>query len=485
MSNGNIERRTFLRRASGAAAAALGSRLPRPTGAMAATTNRKPNILYILCDQWRAQDVGYAGNGEVRTPNIDRLATESVNLTNAVSACPVCSPYRASLLTGKYPLSNGVFVNDVYLRPDEDSFPRVLNRAGYDTGIIGKWHLDGHGSRSSFIPRERRQGFRFWRALECTHDYNKSYYFGDEDIRHTWEGYDAIAQTNEARNYIRDHRNGAPFFLYLSWGPPHAPYLTAPEKYRDMYDGASLTLRPNVPKEREEEARRDIAGYYAHMTALDDCVGMLVETLRECGIEDNTILVFTADHGDMLYSQNSMKKQQPWEESIRVPFLVRYPETLGNRGREIDMPISTPDIMPTLLGLSGVTVPGSVEGSDYSGVLTGRTTPSNECSLIMCPHPFGQWSKRIGGREFRGVRTRRYTYARDLNGPWLLFDNWMDEYQLNNLVNRQSTSSLKKHLDSLLDRKLDETGDRFLPGMDYIREFGYTVDETGTVPYTM
>jgi len=231
-------------------------------------------------------------------------------------------------------------------------------------------------------------------------------------------------------------------------------------------------------------AKKDIAGYYAHIAALDDCVGWVNETLKECGLQDNTILVFTSDHGDMLYSQGGRKKQQPWDESIKVPFLIRYPAVLGAGGSRLDMPFNTPDIMPTLLGLSGIDVPDTAEGEDYSGVLTGREKAGNDAALIMCPQPFGQWIRRIGGREFRGVRTRRYTYTRDLNGPWLLYDNAKDPYQMNNLCNKTKYARVQKQMEAILARKLKETNDQFLSGPEYIKKWGYVVDKNGTVPYT-
>jgi arylsulfatase A-like enzyme len=472
---------------------------------------KQPNVIFVFGDQWRAQATGYAGNPTVRTPNLDRLAGESVNFTHAIAGCPVCSPYRASLLTGQYPLTHGVFVNDVYLQPNRHSLADAFAENGYATAYIGKWHVDGHG-RSSYIPPERRQGFDYWKVLECTHSYNESaYYAGDSDEKRYWEGYDAIAQTRDAQRYIRDHVDRGPeepFLLVLSWGPPHAPYGTAPEAYRALYEAEDIVLRPNVPEAEvaramEERAQRlarragkgvpssrfqstlreDLAGYYAHCTALDDCVGSLLETVRACGIEEETILVFTSDHGDMLGSHGQFKKQQPWEESIRVPFLLRYPALLGHEGREVEALIDAPDIMPTLLGLSGLAIPDTVEGLDYSAYLQGGENPSDGATLLMCPQPFGQWAKpQHGGREYRGLRTQRYTYARTLEGPWLLFDDEQDPYQMENLV--AAHAALVRELDERLQQRLDAMGDEFLPGLDYIRRWGYPVDETGTVPYT-
>ncbi|MHC4418538.1 MAG: sulfatase/phosphatase domain-containing protein, partial [Planctomycetota bacterium] len=226
-------------------------------------------------------------------------------------------------------------------------------------------------------------------------------------------------------------------------------------------------------------------GYYAHIAALDDCVKKIIDTLAQCSLEKDTILVFTSDHGDMLYSQGERKKQRPWDESIKVPFLLRFPAVLGNKGRRIDMPFNTPDIMPTLLGLSSIGIPGAVEGSDFSDVLKGAGRGYNEAALIMCPAPFGQWQReKHGGREYRGIRTRRYTYVRDLKGPWLLYDNAEDPYQLKNLCNSPEKAELQRELDRILAQKLEQTKDEFLPAGQYIKKWSYTVDKTGTVPYT-
>lgn len=473
-----LNRRAFIRTA--AAGAWAMTRAAHAGAEYSATT--RPNLVFVFADQWRAQATGYAGDPNAHTPNLDRLAAQSVNCANAVSTCPVCSPYRGSLMTGCYPLTHGVFLNDVPLAPDRVSFADVLNDAGYLTGYIGKWHLDGHG-RSAFIPPERRQGFAFWRAQECTHDYNRSHYFADTDQALTWEGYDALAQTREAQRFLREDAGDNPFALFISWGPPHNPYETAPEEFRALFDPEKIALRPNVPEPAAAEARRDLAGYYAHGAALDACLGMLLTTLDELGLSENTVFVFTSDHGDMLGSRGEQRKQRPWDEAVRVPLLVRFPARLGAAQREVACPIATPDLMPTLLRLMGVTPP-AVEGHDYSEVLAGaQPAETDAAALIACYTPFGEWTRGKGGREYRGIRTAHHTYVRSLDGPWLLYDNEADPYQMSNLCDDAARADLRNRLDSLLQAKLDALGDRFLPGPEYIRQWGYTVDANGTAPY--
>jgi arylsulfatase A-like enzyme len=251
-----------------------------------------------------------------------------------------------------------------------------------------------------------------------------------------------------------------------------------------MFKAENIKLRPNVPKDQEEKARKDLAGYYAHIAALDDCVGDILKTIKETGIEDNTIFVFTSDHGDMLYSHGWQRKQKPWDESIKVPFLLRYPAVLGKKAKEIDVLFGAPDIMPTLLGLSGIKIPRTVEGEDFSRVFAGKKKSKKQAALISCPAPFGEWTRKKGGREYRGVRTRRYTYARTLKGPWLLYDNKKDPYQLNNLCNKPKYAKLQQRLESVLAKRLEETNDDFLSGWDYIKKWKYVVHENGTAPFT-
>jgi arylsulfatase A-like enzyme len=451
--------------------------------AMAAhAAERKPNVVVLIADQWRAQAFGFAGDPNVKTPNFDKLASESVRFAQAVSGISVCSPTRASLLTGQRPLTHGVFINDVPLNPEATTVAKVFKeKGGYDTAAIGKWHVDGHG-RESFIPRERRQGFDYWKVLECTHDYNNSRYYSDTPVKMTWSGYDAQKQAEDAAEYIRAHGKGEkPFLLWLAWGPPHNPYLTAPDKYRMMYRPDDLKLRPNIPAEQQAQARKDLAGYYAHCSTLDDALTTLLDALRDSGQAENTIFLFTADHGDMLGSQGMQRKQKPYEESVRVPMLVRWPAGLKG-GRSVEAPINTEDVMPTLLGLAGLPIPKSVEGLSYADYLRGGADPSDGCALIACPSPFGEWERRRGGKEYRGIRTARYTYVRDLNGPWLLFDNQADPYQEKNLVGQPEHAALQAELDTKLQAKLKKEHDDFRPGPEYIAKWGWQVNANGTAP---
>lgn len=443
----------------------------------------KPNIVFVFADQWRAQSMGYAGNPDVKTPNLDKLITEGVCFNNAVSTSPVCTPYRAMLLTGQYVLKNGMFMNDISLNPDSKSFAKLFKQEGYNTAYIGKWHLDGKG-RSSYIPKERRQGFDYWKVLECSHGYNNSNYWGNDDKLHTWEGYDAEAQTKDAIAYIEEQaKSKKPFSLILSWGPPHAPYQTAPKEFQDLYKNMDVQLRPNVPEELTKKTKEILRGYYAHCSALDSYIKQLQDAIKRSNIEDNTIFVFTSDHGDMINSHGKMKKQRIFEESAKIPFIVKYPALLGKEGKKSDFLLNTLDILPTLLGMSGINIPAELDGENITDIILEKTEDHRKASLITCVQPFGQWKRARGGKEFRGIITKTHTYAKDLYGEWLLFDNVADPYQLNNLASNSSFESISNNLDELLNEELSRLNDEFLTGPEYIEKWGHIIDSTGTVPY--
>jgi arylsulfatase A-like enzyme len=238
-----------------------------------------------------------------------------------------------------------------------------------------------------------------------------------------------------------------------------------------------------VPADKVEKVQNDLRGYYAHMTAIDDCVGQLRSTLKEQGLDENTIIVFTADHGDLMGSHGAWNKQQPYDESIRVPFLIHHPKAFGPQGKKSKALMNSPDIMPTLLGLTGIEVPKSVEGKDFSQILLGKKKNDVTHTLISCVQPFGQWIRSKGGKEYRGLMTENYTYVRDLKGPWLLFDRTKDPFQLNNLVGQPSLAAIQSKLDRDLLNELKIRKDEFLPGLDYIKKWNYVIDATETVPY--
>ena len=448
----------------------------------------KPNILILLADEWRGNATGYAGDPNVKTPNLDRLAKSGLNFCNAVSVCPVCTPFRAALQTGRFPTSTGMFLNDAYLPSEELCLAEILQGAGYARGIIGKWHLDGHG-RDSFIPPDRRQGWDYWKVDECTHDYNHSvYYSGNDPEKKIWKGYDAFAQTQDAQAYLKAKAaNGQPFALEIAFGPPHFPVDQAPPEYKKMYPPQRIKLPPNVPPSQQKRAIAELQGYYAHCTAMDHCIGELLATLDETGLASNTIVVFTADHGETMgsHGNNPDQKQVPWDEASRVPFLLRFPAAHGPAGVTVKTPLTTPDILPTLLGLAGIPIPKCVEGDDLSATVRNPAFAEDRAALYEGIAPFAHLGGegQANNREYRAIRTSRHTYVRDLKGPWLLYDDVADPYQITNLVNHPEAAALQKELDARLQAELKKRGDEFRNGQYYINLWGFHVRNGGSVDY--
>ena len=439
----------------------------------------------------RAQATGYGEDPNVKTPYLDALAGESLSFVNAISNCPVCTPYRACLLTGQYPLTHGLFMNDLCLPDNGHSLGQELKREGYDTAWIGKWHLDGHG-RKNPVPPDRRQGFDYWKVLECTHNYpNSQYYSGIDTTPRFWEGYDAYAQTEDAVRFIEDRKNDQnPFALFLSFGTPHDPYDTAPEDLRSLYPPEALTLRKNVPEHRQDIAREQLIGYYAHISAIDRCVEWVNEAIQKTGLLENTILVFTSDHGDMIESQwhdagvdRGVRKQVPYDESVRVPLLIRYPDRFDRSGRVIPVPIATPDLMPTLLALCGMPIPETVEGVNLLPATETGADLDRVGVLIATYSPFSDWRTAAGGRPYRGVRSDRYTFVRDRNGPWLLFDNREDPFQFDNLVNTSAAAATQAILDRELTALLSTQGDSFESPEELRARWGYEINDNEEIPY--
>jgi arylsulfatase A-like enzyme len=182
----------------------------------------------------------------------------------------------------------------------------------------------------------------------------------------------------------------------------------------------------------------------------------------------------------MLFSQNQQRKQRAWEESARVPLLMRIPESFGLKPQRLNATINSEDVMPTLLALCGLRIPKSVEGLDFSPVLRGGQDPSGGDTIVRCISPFGEYARRNGGREYRALRTADHTYARTLEGPWLLYDNKNDPYQTNNLITSAVHRDLQARLDRRLREKLAAQGDDFRPGPEYVRKWSYHVDANET-----
>lgn len=363
-----------------------------------------PNLLFIVADQFRAMCLDPGGD-PVSTPFLDALAADGVSLTHAVSSYPVCSPHRAMMMSGQYPEANGVTHNvnsetaewGVGLRPDAPSWAAVLRDAGYSTGYIGKWHLEApvpedavHGAGvledgrywDAWSPPDRRHGFDFWHSYGCCDDHLTPHYWTSDAGRHQRvdvTGWSAAHETDVAIEFLRRAAApagaGTPFALAVSWNPPHQPFDQLPPNSDTSYgqlSAAELLTRPNV--NLSSDAGREAAGiaplYYAAVSAIDTQLGRLMESLDSLGLTEDTLVIFTSDHGQQMGSHGLLYKNVPFEESMRIPWVMCWPGHLDTAAAD-RVGISSVDIAPTLLGLMGLSsdVPEHMHGQDFSPAL--------------------------------------------------------------------------------------------------------------------
>jgi arylsulfatase A-like enzyme len=432
-----------------------------------------PNILLVFADQQRAGMLGCEGNHQAITPNLDLFSTRGTLVEHCIANSPVCCPSRGTMWTGTYPTTHRVLSNDLPVRTDLPTLATVCRDAGYRTGYVGKWHLDGV-PRSKFTPPgARRLGFDdFWAAYNCSHSYYQAKYYRDTPNLVTDPRYEPTVQTDLAIEFLDTHPVDRPFLLALSWGPPHDPYPQVPEQFRAMFDPATIEPRGNAqpdavnPLARGLDFRRTYADYYAAVSALDAEFGRLLAHLKARGLSDNTIIVFTSDHGDMLWSHGWMKKQSPYEESIRVPLVIAGPGL--PQARTSSTLFGLVDLMPTLLGLAGLPIPATVQGCDRSSKLAA-TRDQQDVQFIMNHHACDEAAIQ-GMPEWRGLRTNRYTYVEQTgHQPWLLFDNLVDPLQLHNRIDQDDV--LVASLSQQIRQFLAETSDPFLPGDQLLRNY--------------
>ena len=440
--------------------------------------------------------MGCAGNAEIQTPHIDRLAKEGMLFRRTYANVPVCCPARATLLTGTYAHKNGMVANDLRLREDQVTIAKILKEAGYRTGFIGKWHLDGGPREPGFVPPgPRRLGFDFWAAYECHHRHFAPVYFRDTPEVIQVNKFEPEASCDFGVEFLKSQPADKPFFLTIQMGPPHDPY-GAPEEYMRRYDPEKITppanwqagselskspdllRRPWVPERPAVPlgGKEEIAAYYAAITAMDEQVGRLMQTLKETGQDENTIVLFTSDHGDMLGSHGMRRKRKPHDESARVPGIVRWPGKIP-ANKVVETLFSHVDMAPTLLALAGQPVPAQMQGTDLSRVARGETTVGPEAVLLQIFVPMLGDQIPAG---WRGVVTAQHTYARYEAKPWVLFDHAKDPHEMRNLAEEPDSAALQKEMDAKLAALMLKNGDDWRFNSNDLVESGVLFNGTKT-----
>ena len=438
----------------------------------------RPNVIWIFGDQHRAQATGYRQDPNAFTPNMDNLAASGIDFSRAVSGYPLCCPARGSFLTGRYP-HKVVPGHEHQLSPEQPTIAHVFNDAGYRTASYGKWHLDGfHESagRAAMhkIPPERRGGFQRWLGYENNNSQWDCWVQGgegDSAFHERLPGYETDELTTLFINYLEEQKQQEeageriPFFAVLSVQPPHNPYI-APEDVRGHYTAGDITLRPNVPDvgRVSERARRDLAGYYAMIENLDWNVGRVIDALRKTGLLDNTHVIFFSDHGDMHGSHGQFRKTGPYEEAVRVPFIISGEHAFYN-GRKTGLvyaPLNHVDVAPTTLGLCGIDKPAWMEGTDYSHRrLSSRPDASEpDSAFLQSVIPTGHADSV--DQPWRGVITvDGWKYVALPNIPWLLFNLEEDPYEQVNVAHNSKYHEIRGRLNNRLREWIADTNDQF------------------------
>ncbi|HUW31966.1 MAG TPA: sulfatase-like hydrolase/transferase [Planctomycetota bacterium] len=432
----------------------------------------QPNIVIISCDQLRSFEIGCYGNPVIRTPHMDRLAAEGVRFDAACSNNPLCTPSRANLLSGQYSRTCNGMTGNV---GEPDSFrrcfpnpmlPEVLRQAGYSTALVGSWHVQ---------PGPDLCGVDHFVVPLVNNKYFGQSYYVNSMVPSPTDGWSWDFEMNNARAWITNHRD-RPFFLYFNIDPPHMPLGEAPEKYTAMYSPADVPLRPNVhdvwfdepnPSEKWPAEKwfkvylgddyyeklclpatgrlpasfglRELTAlYYGMVTLVDDQLGKLMQALADAGIADNTIVLFTSDHGDNLGSHGLWNKLYLTEESIRIPMIYRWPAAVKPHvaGRQVTSRI---DIMPTILGLLGLPLPHYVQGTDVSPVIRGEaeTVGENAAFIESVEGGFGIRTRdHVYGIKVRDVSLYGHKPENDeiIDDRYLFYDLRSDPYELRNLA---------------------------------------------------
>ena len=446
---------------------------------MMANQPDRPNLLFVFSDQQSFDMVGCNGNDQVITPNLDGFARQGVRFNHCVSSCPVCTPYRGMLLSGQHPLYNGAFTNDVQMLSDNGaSFGEVLRDANYRTGYIGKWHLHG-GWRDRPIPAgPHRHGLDdCFLTNNCTIDFRAghSFFWNESGEKEFFEEWNVYGQTNQAIEFLDQCTSEQPFALFVSWDPPHDQGLgslqnlryEAPDDLMARYDWDAIRLRPDTPDTPQN--REDVHGYMAMCTGLDVAFGQLMDKLRERGLDRNTIVVYTSDHGDLLGAHGRpWSKCFPEDEAVRVPLIVSWPDRL-HAGQSSDLLVGTLDFMPTILGMMGLSIPEICQGKNLAEHFFSGHGDAVESIPLFYYGP-----TQTGDQSWHGVYTARYTYSVTLSREKTgeprntLYDRLEDPHQQTNLFYSPDHRSIRDRLHRLTLDWVDTFKDPCINGYEMV-----------------
>jgi len=403
----------------------------------------RPNILFVFPDQLGASWLPTYGNPIVQTPHLEAFADQSTVFEHAITSSPVCTPYRGCLLTGRYPSQTGVLENGQALPEDSITFAHLLNDAGYDTHYVGKWHLSGDPQQNRQVPPHQRGGFQHFIGWESHHvDHNQGLIWGDnpdeaiELVGHETDGLTDIA----IKQLEKASQSDNPFCMVISYQAPHPP-CSPPEQFATLYAGVDVFCEPNADKTAyyhrpEWKADYDVETfrrlYYGEISHIDQAFGRILSALDDLQLSDNTLVIFTSDHGEMAGAHGIFGKGVMYEEALHVPLMIRLPKP--STARRTTVTASTVDFFPTFLDYAGCEPDTLAEGSSLRPYIEANV--DNRDSVTFSDyHNFcattADWKLFTDGRTLI---------------PSALYHIKDDPYEINNRLNDPACDDIQKHL---------------------------------------
>jgi len=431
---------------------------------MPQTDANQPNVIVFFTDQQRWDTSGLHGNPLDLTPNFDRMAQRGTHVHRSFTCQPVCGPARSCLQTGLYATRTGCFRNGIPLSPNLKTLAHHFGEAGYATGYIGKWHLySGGGTGPGPVPAEHRGGYDYWLAsnvLEFTSDAYQTTLYDNDNKPVDLPGYRVDALTDAVIRYVDRHKT-EPFYLFTSYIEPHHQNhlddYPPPDGYRERYTGKWI---PPDLAALGGSTHQHLGGYYGMVKRLDEALGRLLDALKSLHLLDNTIILFTSDHGCHFKTRNGEYKRSCHESSIRVPTAFHGADFIG--GGQLQELVSLVDLPPTLLDAAGLEVPAEMQGRSIMPLVRGETDDWPE-------EVFVQISEAQVGRA---VRTQRWKYGVDAPNKsggrdagsdryveQYLYDLQADPYELRNLIGLQSHEPVTEVMRERLIRRMLEAGE--------------------------
>lgn len=420
--------------------------------------SNKPNIVFYFSDQQRADTLGCYGQKLNVTPNLDSFAQEATLFENAFSCQPVCGPMRACLQSGVYATQVGCFRNNIALPESTETIASILNSQGYETAYIGKWHLasdDTHDLKRKATPVEKRGGYQYWRSadvLEFTSHGYDGFIFDNDCNRLDFKGYRADAINGYACEFLEKRDKSKPFFMFVSQLEPHHQNdrlrFEAPKGSRKNFTGYDV---PGDLAGTMGDWRIQMPSYLACCNRVDYNFGKLIEKLRETGEYENTVIIYTSDHGCHFRTRNSEYKRSCHESSIHVPLLIgggSFP-----KGKRVNELVSLIDLPATVLDIAGCEVPSYYAGESL------RSLRGHDSVYV-------QISESQTGRAVRTAKWKYSVTSPDRDKPFsdtykedFLYDLEKDPYEQNNLIGESGYESIKENLAQLLLDYMKKAGE--------------------------